>query len=220
MKQTIEDILKPVKFVDEAVLRQYTKLTRKWEAKGRSRYSLAHAFQLPTIPLGLYFVNSFYPPSNSVSLLGFLLGSELGSNLTGPNNERSVSSDRTLVESSIPINRFYKKVSNRIRLPLFISGVGMIAKGGLDLVDYMRTQNPESLNNALFDMSLGYTFFGNASSMYVKESNPKLLDKTPAWKTAYNFVKEKVSGLIPGQTPEPVPVPVRACERFEGGRLQ
>ncbi|MEK9209128.1 MAG: hypothetical protein AAB910_03580 [Patescibacteria group bacterium] len=211
MNQTLDDLLKPVKFLDEAVLRQYTKLTQKWESKGRSRYSLAHAFQLPTIPSDLYFVNSLgHIPKVS---LGILLGLELGSNISEPSTRRDVSSDRTIVESNSPIARFYKKIADVTRFPLFISGVGLMAKGGLDLVGYTRTNNPEYLKDALSEMSLGYTFFGNASSMYVKESNPKLLDKTPAWKTAYDFVKEKISGIVPEPAPELVPVKARSVSQ-------
>lgn len=215
MKQTIEDILKPVKFLDEAVLKQYSRLTKKWEAKGRSKYSLAHVFQLPTIPAGLYFVNSYNLSPNGSPLLGMLWGAELGSNISEPSTRRDVSSDGTMVESNSPIARFYKKVADVTRLPLFISGAGLMAKGGFDLVDYTRTKNPESLKDALSEMSLGYSFFGNASSMYVRDSNPKLLDKTPAWKTAYDFVKEKVSGIVP--EPTPVPVPVRAYSSYNDG---
>src|SRR3989338_7165789 len=50
--KTIESILKPVRVLDEYVLRQYTKVTQKWEKKGRSRYSLSSAVGMPAkIPL-------------------------------------------------------------------------------------------------------------------------------------------------------------------------
>ena len=77
-------------------------------------------------------------------------------------------------------------------------------KGGINLADYLINQEPNSLNNVLDDLSLGYTFFGIASSMYVKESNPKMLDKAPAWKRAFNSAREKVAEYFA----KPIPVTV------------
>ena len=45
----LESLLKPAKILDEQILRQYTKITKKWEDRGHSRYSLAHAFNLTSI---------------------------------------------------------------------------------------------------------------------------------------------------------------------------
>lgn len=185
--------------LDGTVLKQYTKLTKKWEEKGHSRYSLAHAFNLSS--LGIYL-----SPLVPVGIYPLTLGASLGMDL--PRNlleslEKKETMEGEIAES--PINSLllgYKDITNLLRLPFFISGVSLMVKGSLGLIDYFNTQNSNSLNNAIDDLSLGYSSFGLSSSIYVKDSNPKLLEKAPMWKQAYESLKEKIF------SPKPVPQPV------------
>lgn len=48
---SLEKIIKPFKWVDEQVLRQYTKLAKKWEDKGRNIYYLSSTVGMPAKPL-------------------------------------------------------------------------------------------------------------------------------------------------------------------------
>lgn len=220
MNQTLEDILRPVKFLDEAVLKQYTKFTKRWEAKGRSKYTLAGLLQLPTITTALITDSGLgaYPDLGTFALESLCLIEGLATCSLDMDEKYHLNSEEVAERKKSGLNTYFN-VSKGIRLPLFISGVGLIVKGGLDLMDYIRTQNPESLKESLFDMSMGYTLLGNASSMYVRDSDPKLLDKTPAWRTAYDFVKGKISGLVPQPVPQPVPipVPVRSYSSYDDG---
>ena len=45
-----------------------------------------------------------------------------------------------------------------------------------------------------------------SSSMFLKDKNPKLLQKDPFWKKAYNWAKDKVGSLAPQPIPQPVSV--------------
>jgi len=206
MNKTLETLLKPVKALDEAILKQYTRLTKKWEASGKSRYSLAHAFQLPTWitnPLSINYVKEF-----GNFRIGYLVGSEAAINVLEPVYKRDITDNRGITKSYNPVINFFNKIEKGLRFPLFISGVGLMAKGGFDFIRYFRNKDPLALNEALGNLSLGYTFLGNASSMYVKESDPKLLDKEPAWKRLYSSLKEKASNLIPRPIPQPQTVPI------------
>ena len=72
-----------------------------------------------------------------------------------------------------------KKISSLARLPMLVTGIGLVIKGMAHLVDYVQTKNPQSALDAMYMCSFGYALIGTASSMYVKDSDPKLLGKKP-----------------------------------------
>ena len=49
---------------------------------------------------------------------------------------------------------------------------------------------------------VGIAFASLASSMYLKDSDPKLLQKRPFWEKVYEWLKEKTSLIVP--SPQPV----------------
>ncbi len=199
--------------LDETILKQYTRLTKKWEEKGHSRYSLAHMFNLSASGI-ITFTGNALNPTGGIPLV-LLLGSDFARNLLEPYFKKDITDGVTAAPN--PDLYIYKKVADVTRLPFFVSGISLMAKGGINLANYLQTQNSNTLNDALNDLSLGYTFFGTASSMYIKESDPKLLDKVPVWKQAYESLKEKVKGFLPQPTPKPAPV---AVNRSLEGRVK
>ena len=197
---SLDDYLAPVKaswhtakWIDEQVLRQYTKVTNLWEGKG-SRYTLAHIFNFSST---LSF--AVFSEISHVTLISplALLATDLARNVFEP-FERN---EGTGEIAQHPVKVLYTSIGNLIRLPSFLFGVSMIGKSTLSLVDYLKTKDTNSLMAAAEDFSLGYSFFGLASSIYVKDFDPKLLDKPPFWKQAMDYIKEKLS-------PQPVPVPI------------
>jgi len=91
-------------------------------------------------------------------------------------------------------------------MPLLGFGLYLMGDGAFELIDYLNSSNPESLINGIGDMTWGYGYAGLASSMYVKEANPKLLDKQPFWKSGYNWVLIKADNYLSQPTPKPVPI--------------
>lgn len=196
----LESLLKPAKILDEQIIRQYTKLTKMWEDRGHSRYSLALAFNLTAMvsySLPFNFSRDYY--------VNFIGGPDLGRTITESFIKKDVD-NKTPAENLILY--LSKKITSPFRLPLFFTGAGLIGKAGYEFFDYFKTGNGESLNLGISDLSAGCTFFSLSSSIYTKDSDPKLLDKAPFWKTAYEKIKEKISDLIPSPVPEPVPVPI------------
>ena len=198
LKEQFNDLVAPVKYVDGKIHRAYQKLTKKWEEKGYSKYILAHAFNLSTIPTGIYLESNFNRTDSEWNLLfalGSLMGLEFARNTVEPMIKKDITEDKTI---TIDPFLYILKKADMIRLPLFALGLGFIAKGGINLINYIQNQNPDSLNNTLYELSLGYSLFGNASSMYVKNSNPKLLEKQSMYKDALDLAKRLLPKPIPG----------------------
>ncbi len=209
LENVVHDFLAPVKWADEQVLKQYAKLTTKWEERGRSRYSLAHICQLSSFVSSILSATSpLYSRTFSLPIV-FIQGTDLARNIFEPYQKRDVCDDGTLTEPSDNLY-LYKKFADCTRFPFFLVGGTLIGKGIYDLFDYWKTGNSESLQDGAFYILFGYKLFGTASSMYIKESNPKLLQKDPFWKTAYNWCKEKITEFVPQPTPQPLPISVKS----------
>lgn len=174
---SLESLLKPVQWADEQVLKYYTKKTEAWEEKGRSKYSLAQ------ICNGVASVaNAFYLVSlGGSSLVGVPLLSlqmmEVMQNIYQPKYKQGVSTGEKV---ALPAQlQTVQNIAAYSRFPLFVSGAALMIKGIIDLMNFAATKETEPLANALLNLSLGYGMLGTASSMYVKESDPKLLGKKP-----------------------------------------
>lgn len=211
----LESLLKPVKFVDEQILRQYTKLTNKWEDKGHSKYGLANIANYSSLvpsmvstAINLSFnpqfseevSRSFSPPNLYEVLLvvatplmiythDFLLNAYLSEKNEG------------LEEGSLALDRFEfysRKFQNAVRLPLFSLATLSLGVGINEIIE-----TGEIVRN-LGGLAVTAGFlYPLASSMYIKDSDPKLLDKAPFWKSASDWVKEKAKSLNP--LPQPIP---------------
>ena len=199
----LESLLKPVRWVDEQILRQYTKLTKKWEDKGRSRYSLAMMCNAPT------WVTSYWAPAGEYNffITPFLRGYDTGQNIVGlisGKHFRGIKEEDGKFVVTGPLAYNMEKIIKAIRSPIFLAGTSLIAKTGYNLYNYWK--NGEQMDPECFKhFMLGVSFLGLSSSVYIKDSEAKLLDKEPFTKKAYKWLKEKVSALIPRPLPQPVP---------------
>ncbi len=92
-----------------------------------------------------------------------------------------------------------------------------MGKVGYDAYNYFANGEPIPSEDS-FLITLGLSNLGMASSMYLKDRDPKLLDKQPAWRKALESARERVGELsdrvkegiqdwIP--QPQPIPIPIR-----------
>jgi len=193
----LELLLKPLKIVDEGIQKRYTKLGKKWEDQGHSRYSIA-------MPLTAYAaITGSIVGLYSDLTFGFFIW-DMWSNLTKRpygTGEEGLSD----VIDRCPVQEVFKKVDRTVRLPLFIAGLGYMSKALYGVADSMISGDNSGFVNFASDFTVGSSLFAMASSLYIKDIEPKLLDKEPFLKKAYNWVKDKVISSVPQPLPEPVP---------------
>lgn len=223
IKNIFKPIAKPFKFIDKEVLRWYTKKAKKLEEKGydvkKINLGLSGVYLLTQISSGtilkspLFEIYSFY---------GLLPGCDLARNFYNsfihPENSHTSSREKIIEE---PIIEKYKKITNLSRLPALAWGLVNTGKGIYDVGRYVATGESPNWSETAFNLSTGIEHLALASSIYFKARDPKLLDKAPAWKNAYEKSKEKVKEIkegIKGALPEPVPelIPIKSNYSLEG----
>ena len=190
LESVINGFVKSAEWIDEQVLREYSKITKKWESEGRSRYSLANCFALSSFCSGIYSSWFQYLTTYLAVLVRISNGTDIGRNIAEPFIERKEETDGTIAEPPL-ILYYYKQFADIARFPLLTAGILLLGKSASEFYDYFTNKNSESLNFALYDSYLGYNFFATACSMYIKESNLRLLDKDPAWKQGCSLIKNR-----------------------------
>ena len=84
----------------------------------------------------------------------------------------------------------------------------MAVKGVYEVLDFfINGKSPDAYTPYYFTQ--GLSFLTLASSMYVKEIDPSILNKKSLWEKTCNWFNEKLS------RPELVPVPVEECSTLE-----
>lgn len=200
----LESLLKPIRYLDEdVILRQYTKIGQKINInEGKKKYQIG--LFLWTGYAGLTTLTNIKLFGATFELSSYLLSGYNDGvyNIQGVSNqyEEEEGSESIVIDKE---KNFRSKYNSCVRLPTFLFGIGLIGKFGVDLVNSIRNKtsvSPEScyaLLSGLGQLSL-------ASSMYLKETNPKLLEKVPLWKRTYESLKEKISSLVPSPIPSPL----------------
>ncbi|MEK6760842.1 MAG: hypothetical protein AABX93_02875 [Nanoarchaeota archaeon] len=207
----LENIVKPFKILDEEISRPYARLTKKWEDKGHSRYSLSGACDsgafLSLLLPGLKDLSwSFSLENISVKdlLIGGTLGPGIGVSLTGALTGDYLGIDEKKGIVTNPVIYFYNKIGKAVRMPELVAGISFAGKGAYDIYDYFKNGNP-TLNDGINNLIFGTSLISNASAWYIRQSDPKVLDKKSVFEKAYEKVKEKIGDLIPNPIPVPVP---------------
>src|SRR3989344_5884792 len=201
---TLDKILKPVKFVDEQILRQYTKLTKKWEDKGKNKYTLAIMFNAPAwvLPIRIGLPGNF--------MFGILMGSDMGKNIMGVMNPHRLEDYNHNSEiAKNPKTVISDGMRNIRRLPFFTIGSVYLVKSRIHFYDYFFHNEP-TLPSAINNLTTGLGFICVSSSEYIKSSDPKILEKKPFYETLFGKIKDKLSSLVPS----PLPVPVKASLEY------
>ena len=216
MTMTLEDVLKGIKkrtwdTADELAVRQYSSILKESEKKGGSRYRLANLLNLSgfgmtmaSLSLGTPALIAYY------GIMTHVHGMDFVRTMFESRMSNQVTSDGTKVETSKMVS-LYRKVAKAVRLPGLVSGLGFMGASAASLIDHIKTGNPSSLHDAMFQFSTGYGLFGVASSMYLKEADPKMLDKAPSWSEALDKAKRKLEDLT---SPPPEPVRIPSDERY------
>lgn len=209
----LESLLNSVKWVDEQVLREYTKIGRQFNLdEGRKKYFVGISFVMTHIIIssvtGDQLIGAAELPARTL-----LNVPDFAYNIWGSigNIKDEATSETKAID---PITNLYRRFNSVVRLPTFVAGAGLVGKFGADLFNYLTNGEPIDSN------SYNYLMYGSgllslASSMYIKDTDPKLLDKEPFWKKADIWVKEKWGSLTPQPAPQPVTVqPHAALENY------
>ena len=193
---TLESLLKPAKFVDEQILKQYTKIAKRWEDGGRNIYNLSILIGLPSKYLIVVGGNRIFGQHIGFWAEAALYNWDFAYNLygfTGCIKEQKTTDDAISLD---PIIRMLKKINKSVRLPTFLSGASLVGKSLYDFVNYF--VNGEPIDYTTCDtLMLGTGLLMVASSQYLKDRNPKLLDKEPFLQKAYDWIKERVTLTVP-----------------------
>lgn len=202
--KNIDSLLKPLKVLDEEISRPYARLTKKWEDKGHSRYSLSGACDIFSGLLIYQLIpNLSYRKEIPSQILGGSIGFSAGDSLCGfygLNLSGLEEKDRKYVIN--PIRHAINKFIKLIRMPELATGVGLAGKGAYDIYNYFHNGEP-TLNDGVNNLLFGASFISNASAWYIRQSDPKILDKKSVFKKAFEKAKEKMGELIPSPTPIP-----------------
>ncbi len=200
--------------VDEALLKQYTRFSLWMEEKGVPQkkqpilmitgYSLLGATLMSSFPdssINFDDINLLEKIVTIPSLFLFQPTMPLVWHDFAYSVYYDSKQDQTTT-STIAEDRFSyvsKKIQRVVRLPIFLAGAYLGYKG----------IKPAVIGDSMDGLGVGLTSIvtgvGLATSMYLKDTNPTLLDKEPAWKRAYNWLTERGQSLV--HRPVSVPVP-------------
>jgi len=203
---SLERLAKAYNKIDETILKQYTKLTSPLEKTigKKGKYLLSTILGLSSIYS--IFQSSILLPESTTNL--FVSGA-LSIETIKRSSTECVKKDEDITDSTITANSaayVSKKISKIMRTPLLGVGLFNLCVGAIEFSDYVTNGNSESLNNGTGHLYAGYSFASLASSMYINDSNPKLLEKEPqkvdALERFYQRIKKSLTIL------KPIPVPV------------
>lgn len=200
---SLESLLAPAKWLDTQVMKQYTKLGQ--HIPERQLYKITTGLYVLGLAGGCQIipgrsVHSFVWPV----FYGMVAGSDdLGLNIDGLRGKlpRYVC-DRTKSIDSLNLSRL--EFTRIMRLPLFIGGIAAISKVAYDTIDLLADDTMMQYNPYRLAFA-GIGFLCSASSMYLKDQDPKLLDKQQSklkgWATRlYDKAKEAFT------SPSPIPI--------------
>ena|SRR3989344_7405502 len=194
---SLEELLKPVKYVDEQVLRGYTVVSKQLHLdEGRKKYFVGMGLCLTNFTISIASNASNMPYEGIYYSLTLLTVPDGALNCIGIMEALSEQDSETKAVNLV--GYAYKKLNAAIRLPFLTAGIGLIGKFGVDLFNYLTKGEPMESNSYTY-LYYGFGLLSVASSMYIKDTNPKILDKKPFYKAAYDWVKEPFT-----PTPEPV----------------
>jgi hypothetical protein len=204
----LESLLKPVKWVDEQILREYTKLAQKGESKGIGKYALATGLNgvAKLFLMPAWFISSLNGDNAS---FGIALGASVENTFELiVYNEAAFKAEELETHSRVK-DQFVEKMKSiysGLRLPILAGAASQIGMGVANLYNYFAEGDASALPMGIQQMVLGTGLLSWSSAMYVRDSDPKLLQKDPFWKRAYSWAKERLDSLTPEPAPQPVPV--------------
>ncbi|MEK6899759.1 MAG: hypothetical protein AABX05_01415, partial [Nanoarchaeota archaeon] len=120
---SLESLLKPVQWLDEKVLKLYTQQTAAWEEKGRSKYSLAHLYNLTAAAANCFFMTLSGSDTYFLTGTGLLAAQSLdfARNVHGPLYENDAVQEG-IIKPPVSME-ITKKISAAARLPMMATGI-------------------------------------------------------------------------------------------------
>jgi len=211
---SLETLINGYKAVDQAVLKQYTRLGQHIPEEKLYKVTtrLGYTGNATAVVLNSLLVTETHIPflldltvllSYGVALVGDFYANILGLNGKLPSQQQT--------DSTPTIDIFAERMMNHnrvFRLPVFAIGATFLGVLGYDVAQDTIYDHFIPAMEYVRDSFGALSFLSSASSMYLKDQDPKLLDKQPSKvkafvKGLYEKVKEKLS---PSPTPIPVPV--------------
>ena len=193
----LESILKPMKFLDRKLQKQYTQMGQK--IPEQHLYKITTTLGLLGIPASI-----FLPPPGHM-ICGFIVGTNIALDLEGLEGKLPtyISGESQVLN---PMYESAMKITKMVRLPLFLMGIGFfgnVAYHGLNVLF-----NGELAGSGEpIDLISGIGFLSMSSSMYLKDQDPKLFKKQPSYvKAFFQKIYQKAKELIPSPNPSPEPV--------------
>lgn len=99
-------------------------------------------------------------------------------------------------------------INRPMRFPILIAGIATTGYLGYKAFDTFINGNSNAFSEEEIRFAGGCLSL--ATSMYLKDTDPKLLEKDSAWKRGYKTIKEKMKSYLPQPTPIPVPAKINA----------
>ena len=209
----------PLKYLDTATLKQYTKIAKAWEDKGHSIYTLSTAVGMPSYTIlggclgaaGQHLLgNGFYGIIPHIGLYSWDTVYNLNG-LSGKIKNESVSDEMAMDDSEL----LNKKINRTVRLPTFLIGASFIGYSAYNVCRFFASNEP--LDPNIYGYSIiGMGLLGMASSQYLKDRNPKLLEKQPSKLKAK--IKE-FAIMMKNLIPSPIPAPQMNLKHMQDGLL-
>lgn len=214
---SLETLVNGYKAVDQAVLKQYTRLGQ--HIPEEKLYKVTTGLNLIAI-LGIFPALPYRPIIGEVlatfaaiSTLSIPLTTSILLDILGLAGTPLVPPETDPVKTVDPKKERILSIMRTARLPYLVAGIGyvtMLCYNGIQDVVYDQVVPAIDYVKDAFG-AIG--FLSASSSMYLKDQDPKLLQKKPSRvkafvKSLYEKVKEKIS-------PAPVPVPVAGYSVLE-----
>ena len=170
--------------MDEKIHRQYEKIGAELDKKSNTaRYTVSFTLNM----LGIIpFLQNTYIPFRSI-----ISGLDNGMNMIGMRGGLKSNDDTS--ESRIKENPFLNGIfimNKVLRAPLYVVGIGQMVYGMYELVNVGVGSGsaPDGLSNSLMYITRGVGMLMLSSSMYLKDKNPKLLEKASVLDTVKAYL--------------------------------
>ncbi len=197
---SLQKLLSPIKAVDERILRGYTEISQG--IPDDKLYKITTGLTALSIPLQGFFFGGLFP-NNPIAKISSIMGQafcvngeDIVLNIQGLRGELEKDTNSGEIVSENPATDFLYEVTKFFRLPVFTAGVALLGKSIYDVGNYIFNNEPLT-NETLTSAVGGLSYLSLASSMYLKDRNPKLLQKKPLLKSAFEYLGEKTKIKIP-----------------------
>ncbi len=210
---SLESLLKPAKWADKNVQKQFTRLGKKIPEEHLYKVTLG-AQLVGNMGIAVWGVDIGIP-----GVVGGCVSSLFGApdflyNLNGLHGRIQKNFYGEVISNDL-IQDSGSKYNRAIRLPVFLTGVGFLGKVACDVANYFMNGEPLTSDTAM-NATASFSFLSLASSMYLKDQDPKSLERKPSRvKEFFRSLYEKAKGLAPSPIPTPQPVPVQACSTLD-----